>query len=136
MLYAIKPAGAKGDVTDTNVVWTQRKGAPNTPSPLVVGDEVYFISDVGTATCADALTGNIYWEHKFSGGYSSSPVYAEGKVYFQNESGMGFVVKAAKTFEQLAQNDLDEKSLASYAVVDGSLFIRTEQHLWKIGTMK
>jgi hypothetical protein len=60
-------------------------------------------------------------------------VYAEGRIYFQNETGTGFVVKAGKTFELLAKNDLGERSLASYAPTDGALFIRTEGHLWKIG---
>src|SRR5207302_4763577 len=128
-LYAIKPQGAKGDVTDSHVAWKTRKAAPNTPSPLAMGDEVYFISDGGVATCADARTGEPYWTHHFAGGFSASPVAADGKVYFQNEAGVGYVAKAAKTFEQLAENDLGERSLASYAVTDGALFIRTEKHL-------
>ena len=68
-----------------------------------------------------------------SGLHSASPVTAEGRVYFQNESGVGFVVKAGKTYELLAQNDLGERSLASYCVMDGAIFIRTENHLWRIG---
>lgn len=133
VLYAIKPDGAKGDATRTNVAWTMRKGAPNTPSPLVVGDEVYVVSDQGVATCADAKTGQERWTHRLNGGFSASPVYAAGRVYFQNEAGVGYVVKAGKTFEQVAQNDLGEPSLASYAVADGALFIRTEKHLWRVG---
>jgi hypothetical protein len=56
----------------------------------------------------------------------------EGRVYFQNETGVGTVVKAGKTFEVLAKNELGEKTLASYAVADGALFIRSEGHLWRI----
>ncbi|MGB8170832.1 MAG: PQQ-binding-like beta-propeller repeat protein [Chthoniobacteraceae bacterium] len=132
ILHAIKPAGASGDATATNIAWTQRKGAPNTPSSLVVGDEVYFVSDGGIATCADARTGDVHWSERLGGNFSASPVAAEGRVYFQNEAGVGFVVKAGKTYELLATNDLGERSLASYAVADGTLFIRTESHLWKI----
>lgn len=130
--YAIKPEGAKGDVTATNVAWTQSKGAPHTASAVVVGDEVYFVADSGIATCADAATGTVYWSERLGGDFSASPIAAEGRVYFQNETGVGTVVKAGKTFEVLAKNDLGERSLASYAPADGTLFIRTEGHLWKI----
>ncbi len=132
ILYAIKPEGAKGDVTDTNVPYTIRKGAPCTPSTLVVGDELYFVSDIGVASCADLKTGTIHWTHRLGGGFSASPLFADGKIYFQNEAGTGFVIKPGKTYEQLAENDLGERSLASYAVGDDALFIRTDEHLWKI----
>ena len=132
VLHAIRPAGASGDVTDTHVAWRIRKGAPLTPSPLVVGDELYFVSDAGVATCADAKTGAVHWSERLEGNFSASPVAAEGRVYFQNESGVASVVKADKTFELLAENDLGERSLASYAVGGGALFIRTERHLWRI----
>lgn len=132
VLHAIKPAGASGDATATNIAWTQRKGAPNTPSAVVVGDEVYFVSDAGIATCADAKTGTVHWSERLGGGFSASPVAAEGRVYFQNEVGVGFVVKAGKIYELLATNDLGERTLASYAVADGTLFIRSESRLRKI----
>lgn len=132
VLYAIRPEGAAGDATATNVAWSSRKGAPHSASTLVLGDELYFVSDAGIATCADARTGAVHWSERLGGGFSSSPFAAEGRVYFQNEAGIGFVVKAGKTFELLAKNDLGERSLASVAVADGALFIRTESHLWKI----
>jgi outer membrane protein assembly factor BamB len=133
VLYAIKPAGAAGDVTGSHVAWKNHKGAPNTPSPMVVGDELYLVSDDGIATCADARTGKVHWTERLDGSFSASPVSAAGKVYFQTEDGVGYVVKAGKSFEMLAENDLGERSLASYAADDGALFIRTEKHLWKIG---
>jgi outer membrane protein assembly factor BamB len=133
-LYAINPSGAKGDATETNVAWMQKKGAPLTPSPLVHGDEIYFVADNGIASCADARTGEVYWSERLEGGFSASPVLAEGRIYCQNETGRAFVLKAGKTFQLLAKNDLAERSLASYAVADGALYIRTEGHLWKIGS--
>jgi outer membrane protein assembly factor BamB len=132
VFHAIKPGGASGDATATNIAWTQRKAAPHTPSAVVVGDEVYFVSDAGVATCADARTGDVHWSERLGGNFSASPVVAEGRIYFQNEAGIGYVLKAGKTYELLATNDLGEKSLASYAVTDGALFIRTESHLRKI----
>jgi outer membrane protein assembly factor BamB len=132
IFHAIKPGGGAGDLTATNIAWTQAKGAPNTPSAIVVGDEVYFVSDGGIATCADATTGTVHWSERLGGNFSASPVAAEGRIYFQNESGVGYVLKAGKTYELLATNDLGERSLASYAVEDHALFIRSESHLWKI----
>lgn len=131
--YAIKPAGASGDATATNVAWTLAKGAPHTPSAVVVGDEVYVVSDAGIATCANATTGEVYWSERLGGNFSASPVVVDDRIYFVNESGVGYVVKASKTYELLATNALGEKSLASPAVADGVLYIRTESHLWKIG---
>jgi outer membrane protein assembly factor BamB len=133
VLYAIKPAGAKGDVTETHVAWSHAKGAPNTPSPIVIGDELYFVSDSGIATCLDARTGSLHWSERIGGGYSASPVAAEGRIYFQNEAGLGTVLRAGKTFEVLAKNDLAERTLASPAVTDGALFLRSESNVWRIG---
>lgn len=133
VLYAIKPAGAKGDVTDTHIAWSHAKGAPNTPSPLVVGDELYFVSDSGIATCLDARSGNLHWTERLGGDFSASPVFAEGRLYFQNEEGVGTVLKAGKTYSVLAKNDLRERTLASPAVTDHTIFLRSKSHLWRIG---
>ena len=132
LVYAVKPGGS-GDLTTNNVAWTLTKGAPNTPSLLVVGDELYFVSDAGIASCVDARTGAVHWSERLGGDFSASPIFADGRIYFQNESGMGFVVKPGRTFQVLARNDLGERSLASYAVTDGTLFIRTAEHLFRIG---
>ncbi len=133
VLYAVKPAGAKGDVTDTHIAWKHDKGVPNTPSPLVVGDELYFVSDSGIANCLDARSGNLHWSERLGGGFSASPVLAEGRIYFQNEEGVGIVLKAGKTFEVLAKNNLGERTLASPAVTDNSIFLRSKSYLWRIG---
>lgn len=133
VVHAVKPAGAKGDVTDSHVAWTHSKGGPNTPSTLAVGDELYFVSDAGIATCVDARTGAVHWSERLGGGFSASPVTAEGRVYFQNEEGVATVLNAGKTFEVLAKNELGERTLASPAVTDNTLFLRSKSHLWRIG---
>jgi outer membrane protein assembly factor BamB len=130
-VIAVRPDG-KGDVTDTHVVWTLKKGAPNTPSLLLVGEELYMVSDGGIASCVDAKTGHVHWQERIGGNYSASPVHAAGRIYFQNEEGTGVVVKAGREFEKLASNALGERTLASYAVGDGALFIRADQHLYKV----
>ncbi len=132
-VYAIRPEGATGDATETNVAWKVRKGAPNTPSMVVVGEELYFVSDNGIASCANAMTGEVYWAERLGGDFSASPVAAEGRIYYQNETGVGYVVKAGKTFELLAKNEIGERSLASPAFADGAIYLRSEGHLWKIG---
>jgi len=131
VVMAIRPDG-QGDVTDSHVAWTLIKGAPNTPSLLLVGDELHMVSDAGIASCVDARTGKVHWQERVGGNYSASPIYADGRIYFQNEEGIGVVVRASKEFHKLASNPLGERSLASCAAGDGALFIRTEQHLYKI----
>ncbi len=132
-LLVIRTDGAKGDVTESHLAWSSKRGAPNTPSVLVVDDLVYFVSDAGIATCADAKTGKVHWTERLGGNFSASPVFAEGRIYFQNEDGVGFVIKHGKIFELLAKNDLEEQTLASYAVTDSRLFIRSKSHLWCVG---
>ncbi len=128
---AISPAG-QGDLTKTNIVWQTRKGAPHTPSLLVVGSEVYMVSDGGVATCADAKTGDVHWQKRLGGSYSSSPLFGDGKIYFQSEDGEGIVIKAGKTFEEIARNKMAARTLSSYGVVDSDLLIRTDKALFRI----
>jgi outer membrane protein assembly factor BamB len=130
-VLAIKPDGV-GDVTDTHVAWRLRRNAPHTPSLLCVGNELFMVSDAGVASCFDARSGLVHWQQRLGGNYSASLIQADGKVYFLSEEGVGTVIKAAKQFEQLAVNKLGERTLASYAVADGALFIRSETHLYRI----
>jgi outer membrane protein assembly factor BamB len=97
-----------------------------------VGDELYLVSDSGMASCLDAKKGTVYWKKRLGGNYSASPMHAGGKIYFLSEDGTGVVIKAGKEFKQLARNELDERTLASYAAAGGALFIRTEKNLYKI----
>jgi len=132
VLYAIRIEHASGDITSKNAAWKYAKQAPNTPSMLVAGRELYFVSDAGIASCLDSQTGAVHWSERLEGNFSASPIYAEGRIYFQNEAGAGFVIKAGTRFELISKNDLGERSLASYAVADDHLFIRTVNHLWAI----
>ena len=131
-LLAVRPDGT-GDITKTHVAWTLQRGAPLTPSPLIVGDELYFVSDFGIASCVDAKTGQPHWQQRLGGNYSASPVFADGRIYFQSEEGLTTVIAPGKTFQKLATSQLDGAMLASMAVANGSLFIRTDSHLYRIG---
>ncbi len=133
VLYAIDPKGASGDVTESHVKWTQPKGAPNTPSVLLAGQELYVVSDAGIASCLEAATGKQIWSERLGGNFSASPVLAENRIYAVNEAGTTFVFEIGRTFKLLAKNELNERSLASPALIDGAIFIRTESQLWRIG---
>ncbi|SKB07455.1 Outer membrane protein assembly factor BamB, contains PQQ-like beta-propeller repeat [Prosthecobacter debontii] len=126
-------ADGQGDVTDTHMVWKIEKLVPHNPSMVVVGDEIYFVADNGVLTCADAKTGQIHYQERCTGPISASILAADGRLYLQDEKGLGVVVQPGKTFRILAKNDLAERSLASYAVVEDDFLIRTEGHLWRIG---
>lgn len=130
-LLAIRPDGS-GDVTETHVVWSLNRGVPHTPSLLLLGDEIYMVSDKGIASCVDAHSGEVHWTERLDGAFSASPVYADGKIYFQAEEGEGFVIKADKQFELIARNELKARTLASYAIGERALFIRTDGHLYRI----
>jgi outer membrane protein assembly factor BamB len=132
-ILAIDPKNASQDATQSHVVWTHERGAPLTPSMLVAGQELYFIADNGVATCLDARSGETHWTERLGGDFSASPVWAEDRIYFLNEEGTVYVVKADKTFQLLATNELGERALASPAVADDVLYLRTETHLWRIG---
>lgn len=130
-LLAVRPDGT-GDVTKTHTAWQLSRGAPLTPSPIVVGDELYVVTDGGIATCLDARTGATIWQQRLGGTYSASPVFAGGSIYFPAEQGVTTVIAPGKEFRRLATNRLDGGLLASMAVSGGSLFVRTDSHLYRI----
>jgi outer membrane protein assembly factor BamB len=130
-MIAVRADGA-GDVTRTHVAWSANRGVPHTPSPILVGAELYFVSDGGIASCVDARSGALRWQQRLGGNYSASPVSGEGRIYFQNEEGVTTVIAAAPVFKKLAVNTLDGIMLASLAVADKSIFIRTDSALYRI----
>ena len=134
-LIAVRADGT-GDVTKTHTVWTQQRAAPLTPSPLLVGEVLYTVSDIGIAAALDARTGAPHWIQRLGGNYSASPVFADGRIYFQSEEGVTTVAAPGTEFRVLAKNQLDGGMLASMAVSDGSIVIRTESHLYRIGASR
>jgi outer membrane protein assembly factor BamB len=134
-LLAVRVDGA-GDVTKTHIVWTLRRAAPLTPSPLLVGNELYVVSDIGIASCLDAQTGETHWQQRLGGNYSASPIFGDGRIYFLSEEGTAIVIAPGTVFRRLAMNPLDGATLASMAVSAGSIFIRTDSHLYRIQNPK
>jgi outer membrane protein assembly factor BamB len=137
-IWAVR-LGGSGDITDTHVAWKREKGEakhmPATPSPLLVEDLLYTVGDSGTVTCMEAATGKTAWEHKITGGVNASPVLADGRIYVVNRKGVTTVLAHGRTAQVLATNSLGEdlKVKASPAVVDGSIYLRTDKALYRIG---
>lgn len=128
-------AGGRGDVSRTHRVFSFDAG-PDVPTPVTDGTHLYIVNDKGVAWCLDAKTGAVRYgpQRLRPGTYSASPVLAEGRIYVTSEEGLTSVFKAGPTFELLAENPLDDYTLASPAISDGQIFLRTAGHLWAIGT--
>jgi outer membrane protein assembly factor BamB len=112
-----------------------RRGAPYTPSPLLVGDELYVVNDLGIVSCVDAKTGALHWQQRVGGNHSASPIFADGRIYFLSEEGVSTVIASGKEFRKLATSTLDGATLASMAVSHSSIFIRTYTHLYRLSTL-
>lgn len=132
-ILAIDPRG-RGNITETHLLWQMDKGAPKTPTPLVQQGYLYMINDAGVAYCLDAVTGERIWQKRIGGQYSASPLLSDGKIYFTNEAGLTTVVVAGAEFEELAQNDLGERTLASPAPLGSALLLRTAKALYRLET--
>jgi outer membrane protein assembly factor BamB len=130
-LLAVRSDGT-GDVTRSHVAWRVTRGAPLTASPLLVGDELYFVSDAGILSAVDARTGAGIWQQRLGGNFSASPVFVDGRIYLQNEDGITTVVAPGREFRQLATGRVDGATLASLAVAEQSFFLRSDRHLYRI----
>ena len=130
-LLAVRPNG-QGDVTDSHVAWRLKRAVPLTPSPLLVGEELYLVSDNGIASCLDAKTGKTHWQQRLGGNHSASPIFADGRIYFLNEEGESVVIEPGKEFKKLATNQLDGQTLASMAVSGKAIFIRSASYLYRL----
>ena len=130
-ILAIRPDGS-GNVTDTNIVWRDKDGAPYIVSFLVVGDLFYSINVQGTMYCYEAATGKNLWHEKL-GRHHASPVLVGGLIYAINDKGQVNVIKPGRTFDRVAQFELGEQCYASPAISNGQVFLRGFEHLYCIG---
>jgi outer membrane protein assembly factor BamB len=130
-LWGIRPEGT-GDISATNVAWKNTKDAPRDPSPVFTGGLLYIVSDAGVATCLDPASGKEIWRHRLGGGFSASPMVAQGRIYFFSETGDTMVVNAGQTYDELAVNHLDGCIMATPAFVDHAILLRTESSLYRI----
>jgi outer membrane protein assembly factor BamB len=133
-ILAIKPDGT-GNVTKTKIVWRTNRGVSYVPSPVIEGDYFLIVSDSGVAHCFDAANGKILWQERL-GEHHASLVSANGLVYFLNDDGVMTIVKPGPEFQQIAKNELGERTFASPAISDAQIFIRGDKHLYCIGNPK
>ncbi len=116
-----------------DIVWSYNRSVSTQPSPLLVGDELYFVTESGgLVTCLDAHTGEKNWIERIGGNYSASPTFASGKIYFHSREGETTVLQAGKTFKVLNKNKLDGQHMASAAVDGNALILRTDKALYRI----
>ena len=130
-LWAIRVDG-HGDVTDSRVAWKATSQIPLMSSPLLVADDLYFVSDNGIISCLDAMGGALRWRERIGGNYCASPVLAEGRIYFFSREGKTVVLQPGKTCTRLAESQLDGTVIATPAVVGNAILFRTDTHLYSI----
>lgn len=126
-------SGGNGDVSTSNILWRAPNGASYVPSILYYDGLVYVTSEVGIVTCADASDGKTVWKQRLGGVFFASPVAGDGKIYMVSETGETFVLRAGRSAEILAKNELDERILASPAISGKNLFLRSDGALFCIG---
>lgn len=140
-IYAVRPGGS-GDVTSTHMVWhTPRKSGRDQPSPIVSGDYLLVSNMEGVINCYDVKAGKDLWKDRISTArVSASPVAAEGKVYFINESGQVIVVEPGKELKVVAKNtvgsEANEVFRSTPTPCGGQFFIRSDRVLYCVGAQK
>jgi outer membrane protein assembly factor BamB len=131
-LVAVKATG-NGELPRRAIEWKHEQGTPDSCTPVVTSGLLFMIADNGVARCLDAYTGHMKWEKRMPGDYKASPLAAEGRIYFLNTRGLCTVVSASARFEKLAENQLEDDTLASPAASDGCLYLRGHKALYCIG---
>jgi hypothetical protein len=141
-VFAIRP-GATGDISlqegqtaNNYIVWFQKLAGPYNPSPLLYGPYFYVLKDRGFFSCYDARTGKeIYVDQRLgsANAFTCSPWAYDGKIFCLSEDGDAFVIKAGPKFEIIRKNSLDEMCMATPAIANGSLLVRTETKLYRLG---
>ena len=115
------------------IAWSCKRSVPAISSPLLIGEELYFVSDSGgMVTCLDAKTGVERWRERIGGNHGSSPTFVGGRILFHSKEGETVALKPGREFKILARNKLDGEHHASAAISDNSIFLRTEKALYKI----
>ena len=129
---AVHPTGT-GDVTDTHIAWSTTRSTPHIPSPIIVDDLLFTVTEKGgIARCLAARTGEEIWRKRVGGSHWASPLVADGKIYFSSKEGRISVISAEREFQLVAENRLDASFVASPAVAGNALILRSEKHLYHV----
>lgn len=140
-IYALRPGGegdislAEGKETNDFVAWSKRRGGPYMQTPLVYGDHLYTCADNGIIACYNAKTGERLYRSRLGigRGYTASSVAADGRIYFTGEDGDIVVVKAGREYQRIAVNSMDEVCMATPAISNGMMIVRTQHHVFGCG---
>ena len=131
-LLAIDMGAPEGGQISANIAWQQRQSVPCMATPLLLDKNLYFVDDKsGIASCVSCDTGDVVWRGRLGGGFSASPISAGGMIYFANRDGQVFVVKPGQELEIVAENQLDSRVMATPAVHQDALIVRTEKSLYR-----
>lgn len=125
-IWAIRPG------TNPEVVWKFTKQVPSNPSPVLVDNRIYMVSDQGVLTCLDAASGDELFKERLGGGYSASLTLANGHIYIPSEDGRVTVINPSDKFDEVAVNTLDGSFMASPAFVGKAIILRSDTHLYRI----
>jgi outer membrane protein assembly factor BamB len=144
-VYAIRPTAAgnisltEGKDSNDYIAWSKNRDGTYMPTPIVYGDYLYTCNNNGTLICYNAKTGEKIYQQRIAGqsnAFTASPVAADGKLYFAGEDGDVFVVKAGPKYELLATNPIGEVLMATPAISDGMIFVRSINTLYGIAEKK
>ena len=124
----------KGDVSDSKLKWRVPTGAPYISSFVYDQGVIFMATERGIASAVDAETGETLWKTRLGGAFSASPIVADGKIYLTQETGKVFVIESSRQYKLISENDIGERTLASPAVSNGAIFLRTDDRLWAIGS--
>ncbi len=132
-LIAIRLGKATGDVTKTHIAWEVTRRMPKTPSMIATQGQILVLDDTGALTSLNAKSGESVWSEKLPGNFSASPILTGDTLYAVTEDGVCYVVKISPDGAKIQfETDLAERTLASPILLGGALYLRTENHLWKI----
>ena len=144
-LYAVRP-GARGDITlgkgnasSAAIAWSRAGRGTYMPTPLIYDGLVYALNNDGVFDAYDVQTGQEIYRHRLKhlgSGFSASPVAADGRIYLSNEDGEIIVIAAGREFREIATNSMGELLMATPALSDGVMYVRSPAALSAIGTRR
>ena len=132
LLMAVDPDG-EGDIANSNIIWSIETPVLQLLSPLVKDGLLYTVDSRGDLLCLDASDGSTLWSEGMKGKFHSSPVYANGYLYFSSTRGYTYVIEAGRNKNNFIENRLDGEIWATPAIAGNAIFIRTSNYLYKIG---
>ena len=131
-VWAIKLEPAKGDATETHVLWKQKKGGPVECTPVVYKDRLYTVTSAGVLSCMNTADGNIIWSERVGPDFAATPLIAEGRLYLFDTREHSYVIETGDAYKLIAKNKLESGCFASPVPVGRSLVVRTTTHLYRI----